>query len=230
MRLKKTYHFLMRIFFSFMVEFYIVVIGAEILMSLLIILVDSKSSSSGMDVSSMILMFVVGMSCFKNPFRFLTGNGISRKTFLTATVLTGISAAGILLVIDTVNTLILKALPFFSREYVNVFETAFGTELIGINILKYIAFNLSGCLCTFVMGYFIASLNHRMTTKVKVAVYGGGPVLIAFVLPMLTSRFGTIGFNPFQTLGGSILTELIIMAVFGFAAWRLVSRASLSAN
>lgn len=231
MKLKKTYSFLMTVLWGFAIEFYCVVLPLEILTIVLIIIFGNSSGSmSGMDFSSLIFMLIVGIGCFKKPFRFLTGSGVSRKTFLTATLLTGISAAGILIVADTLNTLILKALPIFSMEYINLFENAFGLELIGINILKYLAFNLSGYLCTFVIGYFIASLNYRLSTKVKVAVYGGVPVLIAYVLPRLTSRFGTIDFNPFQTLGSSILTEGVIIVVLGVLSWRIVSTASLSAN
>ena len=230
MKLKKTYFFLMTVLLGFAIEFYCVVLPLEIFTIVLIIILGNGGSMSGMDFSSMIFMFIVGIGCFKKPFRFLTGSGVSRKTFLTATLLTGISAPGILIGAGTLNTLILKALPIFSMEYINLFENAFGLDIFGINFMKYLGFNLSGYLCSFVMGYFIVSLTYRLSTKMRVAFFVGVPVLIAYVLPRLTSRFGTISINPFQTLGSSILTEAVIIVVLGVLSWRIVSTASHSAN
>jgi len=239
MKLKSAFKFQLSEVIAPMEVFYLVIFPIEVL---IITFVASNGSMSGMDFSSAIFLFVIGLLMFKTPFHFLAGNSVARKTMLKSTFLTGLTIAGIMFVIDAINTIFLKSLTIFSEKYVTLFETAFGQKIEGINILIYILFNLATYLCFFMIGYFIGVVNYRLSQKVKIIIVVGAFAFFTMGLPFLVGflQRANITFlnkvadfyvrNIMESATGSIITELILIVIFGLISYRVATRASLNAT
>lgn len=243
MKLKPAYKFQLSEVIAPMKVFYVIIFLIEVL---IISFVASNGSMSGIDFSSVIFLFIMGLSMFKTPFHFLAGNSVSRKTIIKSTFLTGITIAGIMFVIDTLNAIFLKALNIFSVKYVALFETAFGQKIEGINILRYIIFNLATYLCFFMIGYFIGVVNYRLSQKLKIIIVVGMFAFLTIVLPYLAGYINGyldasnykfhykirdfFSTNIVHSPTGSIITELVLIAIFGLISYRVAIRASLNAK
>lgn len=242
MKLKSAYKFTNSLFVSPMKIFYLVIFLFEGIFVGASIFNNGSGSMSGMDFSSGIFIFVIGILMFKTPFHFLSGNSVSRKTLLSSTLLTGLTFSGIMFVIDTINAIFLKSLTIFSGKYVTLFEGVFNQKIEGISILKYILFNLITYFCFFTIGYFIGVINYRLPQKIKIALIIGIIAFCSVGLPFLGRFLGRantpvldkiaefIKTNIFGSTNGFIITELILSVVLGLISYRVAIRANLNAK
>lgn len=242
MKLKSTYKFINSECITPMIIFYIVVF----LILLLVIVVSNATNSvgsvSGLDSTSIIFLFIMGIVMFKTPFHFFSANSVSRKTMLISTLLTALTMSGIMFLADTLNAIILKSINVFSEKYVTLFEASFGLKLEGINILKYILFGVMSYLLCFAIGYFIGAINYRLPQKIKIALIIGIIVFFTMGLPFLVGFLGKantpvlddiaefIKTNIFGSTNGFIITELVLTIVFALVSYRVAIRANLNAK
>ncbi|HEX3016889.1 MAG TPA: hypothetical protein VHP31_03430 [Caproicibacter sp.] len=167
------------------------------------------------DLTTMITIFIVGLTFFKDPFRFYISSGVSRKRFFAGMISAlGITSAATAL-LDCVNALI------FSQflNYHSLYQMLLNPEKIGTlisvktakgietgEVFYKIAFTPSMLLKNFLwcvlayfvcamIGLFITVLYYRMSKVQKVIVSVSVPSFFLFVLPILDEYVarGSIG-------------------------------------
>ena len=239
MKLKSSYKFSNSLFSMPMIIFYMVVFLFEGILIFITAILHSDGSMSGIEFTSWIFIFIMGLIMFKTPFHFLSANSISRKTMLLSSLVTGLTMAGIMFAIDTMNAVILKSMTIFSEKYVTVFEMVFSKKLAGVNILKYTLFSLITYVLLYLIGYLIGTINYRLPQKIKIALIIGLIAFFSMGLPFLVGLLGRantpvlddiaefIKTNIFGSANGFIITELILLVVFALVSYRVAIRANL---
>lgn len=144
-------------------------------------------SMSGVNVTSMIFLFVCGLNAFKEDFYFFLQNGVSRKTQFTALCLSTPVVALIMAAADSaIDLLIGLFLPYNS-----LFGMLYGDAAAGFTgVLMQTAWILCLYLSILAAGYLIALFYYRMNTMLKVLVSVGVPVFFTLVLPLLDAASG----------------------------------------
>lgn len=175
------------------------------------------------DLTTMITIFIVGLTFFKDPFRFYISSGVSRKRFFAGMISAlGITSAATAL-LDCVNALI------FSQflNYHSMYQMLLTPEKIGTlirvksangiytgEVFYKVAFTPSMLLKNFLwgmlayfacamFGLFITVLYYRMSKVQKVIVSVSVPSFFLFVLPILDQYVarGRIGSTLSRTIG-----------------------------
>lgn len=163
------------------------------------------STTSGTELSTIIAIFIVGLTFFKDSFRFYISSGVSRKRFFTGVISAlGITSA-VTALLDCVNALI------FSQflNYHSLYQMMLNPEKIGTlvrvknasgiytgEVLYKVAFtpsmllkNYLWCVLAYfafaMFGLFITVLYYRMSKVQKIIVSVSVPSFFLFVLPML---------------------------------------------
>jgi hypothetical protein len=204
----------------------------------------SREGLGGLELASMVTLFVIGLNSFKPLFKFFTGNGVSRKTLFSGLLLgMGITAA-VMALIDTLNALLFShVMSYHSMFQMLYFDTA--NKDLPSNLLPMLAqqflWLLFAYLWVMMVGFFITNLYYRMNKSTKIAVSIGVPVSVFYILPLLDQYFlnGVLsravtsfagfawgfsnGYNPFIGMA-SMFVFAVINAAF---AWLLVHRANV---
>jgi hypothetical protein len=141
---------------------------------------NTRMSVGGLEMASMIFLFVVGLNSYRPVFFMMSANSVSRKTmFVSFLAMLGVVAAG-MAVIDTLYGAAMK----MAGNYQTMFEQIYNLET-GAPVL--VAGGLEWRLCSYLaagmVGYLITSLYYRMNKAVKLLVSIGVPVLVLFIWP-----------------------------------------------
>lgn len=155
---------------------------------------SEHNSLSSNEMVTLIFLFVLGLCSFKETFLLSVQNGISRKTLFCGRLLTMVSVALILSVIDLlfhlINRMILALagasvtdLPFYGAAYCGT-EASRAIYLIPNFFMEFVL-----GLAVMAAGYFITVLFYRLNKLGKILVGAGVPVLFNIVLPLLDFRF-----------------------------------------
>jgi hypothetical protein len=226
------------------ITFYIVIYSIYILMTLSNLTrknPDDYSNVGGMEMASMIFLFVAGLNCFKQNFRMLMQNGISRRSVFTSNVLGILPVAGLMALVDSINRIIFGQLAGYQSFFQMLYPGWHGGQM------SFLQITLEGFVWMFFMycmaamaGYFITTLYYRMNKPVKLAVSIGVPVMLFVVLPYIDNvlsglhifkgiyqftswAFGFNTDNPYM----AVATCTVIFVVFGVLSWLLVRRAPI---
>ena len=196
---------------------------------------------NGIETSTMIFFFVLGLNCFKPSFSLFLQNGISRKTLVVSFHLAAGCIALAAVLVDNLFPLLYGRLLNYHPIFADLYRTG--------------SFHPMGMLwkwCMYLMlaefGFLLTSLTYRMNKAMKLLFYIGVPVLLFLVLPLVGSlfpglrlfaRIGTaigyyMGMLPISTptaamLRGSLYL-LLTGAVWAGLSWLLVRRATLKAG
>lgn len=219
--------------------YYVVIAAVIALMGTGIAVADESSYSiAGLEMSSAIFLFVVGLNSFKENFLFFSFNGISRKTQFSGFIVSSSFIAVIMAFIDNVYANIFMRIanytPFFDYFF-NLNKNELSLSRVAFGFI----WSISVYLFAIITGYFITILYYRMSKMWKIIVSVGVPVVILTILPMLDSIltggvvFGAIGrfFN--MTIGyrynylTSTVSYLCFAAVLGVVSYLLMKRAAL---
>lgn len=226
--------------------YYFVILCVICLMVVSVAIPDSDvhSNLNGMEMATVIFLFVIGLNSFKENFLMLLQNGSSRKTIFTSGVLSMLIISAGMAVIDfiilmlsklaTGNMKALKVMGIFEINYGRHVDNIGGfqahTESLIFQILMYLAFVL--------IGYFITIAYYRMNKAAKTAVSIGVPVGIFVILPLIDGTllkgrisdwtndlfnyaFGLQSQSPYHAM----VTFLLISVVFAALSWLLMRRA-----
>ena len=228
------------------IVYYFVILCVICLIAVSVIVPDSNAKSNiiGMEMATVIFLFVVGLNSFKENFLMLLQNGSSRKTIFTSGVLSMFIISTGMAIIDFIilaviklaagNIKSLKVMGLFemnySRHVENIGSFQAHTESLIFQILMYLAFVL--------VGYFITIAYYRMNKAAKTAVSIGVPVGLFFILPLIDETlmkgrvsdwindlfnyaFGLHSQNPCHAM----VTFLLLSVVFAALSWLLMRRA-----
>lgn len=140
---------------------------------------------SGVEMASMIFLFVVGLNSFKDSFYMMLQHGISRKTMFFSHVLSMLSIAAGMALVDQVLALLLRAAAglngsivyhsLYEQIYPGTGVATFGKSLL-YNAVAYLTFLGAGSVVTV--------LFYRLNKAGKVAVGAGVPVMLFVALPL----------------------------------------------
>lgn len=219
------------------IVFYIVIYSLLILMSTSQIIWGDKADGSinGMNMASMIFLFVVGLNSFKSTFHMFAANGISRKTmFVSFVAATGILCAGMAL-IDSITAVIFNQFVDYQSFLSQLFETRYSTN----GFMEYgegFLWMFFTYMASIMFGFFITTAYYRMNKPLKLIISIGIPVLMFIILPIVDSQLfsgqiykaigkfilfcsGILSGSPFVAMASDVVFY-IIFAILGFALMR----------
>lgn len=201
---------------------------------------------SGIEISTIIFLFVCGLNSFKSNFYFAKSNGISRKTFIKGLLISSIPITLIMSIIDIIiNRIInifIKSPTLYDMSYGSLLGDVgivYGSDWIQINtfsnIFNNILFQFSFCLLAYVAGIVINMIYYRSNKYVKVLV-SVAPVMLMIFNTTLTIRNPRLamklnefidyifGFEPLNVFA-CITTFLVITVILSGIAFLLIRKA-----
>lgn len=207
MKIKAAVRYYLKDFQKPTIIYYGVMMALYLLQILLTALFHDSFSSSSMETSSRIFLFVIGLNSFKPQLRLFLQNGISRKTLFTG------FAAGLLVVAAAMSILDL-AFGWFRglfAPYTTIYMARFSSLYVGRGaaalaeelLWSFLAYVTSG-----MTGFFLTSLYYRMNKGLKLAVSIGVPMFCLIVIPLIDSQF----------TNWAILSSVINVTAFAFGA------------
>ena len=227
-------------------NFYMIIVLIIVLFVIAVELGDDSSIKSfgGIEMSTLIFLFVVGLNSFRETFLMMLQNGVSRKTMFISTIVTILSTSTLMAIVDRF-LLVIGGL--YSDLHENVIVTGMYDILYGKRSasMDAIPFNLEGVLIiigiyisAMAVGLFITTAYYRMNKVLKIVVSVGVPATVFVFLPVLDGAvFGGRMSRAFIKmmnfiLGGTsgtpynLLLSCIIFTIVCFSlTWMLVRRA-----
>ena len=205
-----------------------------------------RVTMSGIEVSTVIFLFVCGLNSFKSNFYFAKSNGISRKTFIKGLLISSIPIALVMSIIDIIinriNNIFIKNPTFYDMAYGNlvgiigdIYNGAWTQSNSLGTIFNTILFQFSFCLLAYVVGIVINMIYYRSNKYVKVLV---SVIPVAFI--MFSGNFSIrnsgltirvkeffdyiFGFNPVNVFA-CVSTFLVLTVVLWGIAFLLIRKA-----
>ena len=203
MKLKSAIKYYLHDYKKSIIIYYFIIIIVLAIVSLTTSFTDNVNIS-GIEMASMIFLFVAGLNSFKGQFKFLMQNGVSRKTSVTAFAVSTL----VVIIMVILDILIGSIIPYLGLEYNTMFYQIFGTIYSNIGLSYYIGafiFLTSMYLLVFMLGHIISLLYYRMNTLLKVIVSVSAFLIFNFA--------GILGV--FTEIAGHSLTE-ILLGMFGY--------------
>ena len=207
---------------------------------------NGNISSSGIELSSVIFIFVAGLNLFKENFYFMKSNNVSRKDFIYGTALSMIPVVVVMSIIDIIlnriYNIFIKCPTIYDMVYTSIGSGQWysSTNWIQSNsistILNSSIFQASLCLAAVSLGFIITIIYYKCNSFMKVVV---SVAPIAFLT--LGSTIGTAypniskNLNKFiQTIFGlnsqnsyiAVLTFIILFVIF-IGISRLLTRRAI---
>ena len=205
-----------------------------------------RVTMSGIEVSTVIFLFVCGLNYFKSNFYFAKSNGISRKTFIKGLLISSIPIALVMSIIDIIinriNNIFIKNPTLYDVSYGNllgdvgrVYEGSWVQSNSLATIFNTILFQFSLCLLAYVVGIVINMIYYRSNKYIKVLV---SVIPVALIIlkgnlsiknPSLAMRINEFfayifGFNP-SNVFACITTFLVFTVVLSGIAFLLIRKA-----
>ena len=217
-----------------------------IIITMTVINTVGNVTMSGIEVSTVIFLFVCGLNSFKSNFYFAKSNGISRKTFIKGLLISSIPIALVMSIIDIIinriNNIFIKNPTLYDVSYGNllgdvgrVYEGSWVQSNSLATIFNTILFQFSLCLLAYVVGIVINMIYYRSNKYVKVLV---SVIPVAFI--MFSGNFSIrnsgltirvkeffdyiFGFNPVNVFA-CVSTFLVLTVVLWGIAFLLIRKA-----
>lgn len=193
---------------------------------------DRSGVNTSIDLIAVIMIFVMGLNCFKPSFKFLLANGVSRKSFFLGNVpflalYSALWSALVLLITFPFRSL------FHSTLYVVIYEKD--------SILGAFLWTFAVMFCVVSAGWLINLIYYRSGTILKTIVSISPVLLVALIVwidRLSGYRFGKLifkgmffvmGFND-QMQASPVSSTLILFlfaVLFCGLCWPLLRRAQL---
>lgn len=201
-------------------------------------------SGSGIETTSMIFLFILGLNSFKETFLMMLQNSTTRRTMFLSRLITILATGVFMAIVDRFIVNLAGLLNDMSgRFYIKgMYEMIFERRAASLHI---IVMNLEAVLITIGVytvamlgGYFITVAYYRMSKAAKIAVSIGVPASLMILLPIVDFAFfkgrltnavgrmfefifgGTTG-NPYNLLVSCILLIIVALGL----TWLLIRKA-----
>ncbi|MGG7214280.1 hypothetical protein ACQPUY_11765 [Clostridium nigeriense] len=207
---------------------------------------NGSASSSGLEISSAIFIFVAGLNLFKENFYFMKSNNVSRKDFLYGTAASMIPVALFMSIIDIIinriYNIFMRNPTIYDMVYANIGSGEWYSSINWVQnnsigtLFNSFMFQASVCLFAISLGFLITIIYYKCNSFMKVVV-SISPVVVS----ILTNIIGTIypnlmininkfinsifGFNT-QNVYSAILTFVILFVIF-IGISRLLTRKAI---
>lgn len=215
-------------------------------MIFLISISTEGTTMSGLEISTVIFLFVCGLNSFKSNFYFAKSNGISRKTFIKGILISSIPIALVMsimdIIINRISSIFIENATFYDMSYGNLLGDS-GRLYEGIwlqsnslaTIFNTILFQFSFCLLAYVVGIVINMIYYRSNKYIKILVSVTPVIIIIFntTLPIRNPRLAMklnefldyiFGFDP-SNVFACITTFLVCIVVLSGIAFLLIRKA-----
>lgn len=207
---------------------------------------NANISSSGIEISSGIFLFVAGLNLFKENFYFMKSNNVSRKDFIYGTALSMIPVVLFMSIIDIIinriYNIFMKCPTIYDMAYGNIgngkwyhsFDWVQSNSII--TLFNTFVLQATICLAAISLGFLITIIYYKCNKFMKVVV-SIVPVAIIILLnvlvtvnPNINSSMGKViatifGLN-IQNSYVAVLTFIISFIIF-IAISRLLTRKAI---
>ena len=169
--------------------FYTVVV-ALYLVFIITSLFSPGGSISGMDMASLIFLFVFGITSFQENFYMLLQNGVSRKSMFLGTIGSLFVVSIFVAVVDTILALILGLVPDENFTLASLFQQLYGMSQYADSstfavCIHEIAWNSMMKFAFACIGLFIGCAYYKMNKLQKTLVSCGVPCFFLLILPLI---------------------------------------------
>ncbi|MGI6113862.1 MAG: hypothetical protein ACOYEJ_07040 [Mahellales bacterium] len=130
-------------------------------------------SFSGFGMAAVIFIFVAGLNCFRDSFKFIQANNVSRKSFFMGNGITIISVAALMAIVEAILDSTLKH--FF--PYQGLFQQLYKSNSMVADFLW--SFGLYAFAVS--LGWFITMVYYRSSKLIKTIV----SLIPAFIIILL---------------------------------------------
>lgn len=207
-------------------------------------------TSSGLEMSSAVFIFIVGLNSFKESFKFSQANNISRKTFFKGVIMGMIpitlSMSIIDLIINRFYNIFVHCPTNFDMIYGSFRDT--GMRYAGSNVVAWTQANdfstLFGTITWqfavyssfFLLGILISLIYYRSNKLLKVLVSVVPVILITLlniafrmiptpirngILNFISAAFGWQSRNPYM----AVLSFIVLASIFACFGYLLIKKA-----
>lgn len=142
-------------------------------------------STNGIEIATIIFLFVCGLNSFREYFLMHLQNGLSRKTLFQGYIISLLPICVGMAVVDSINGWIAGKFIAYNGLYSILYHERIQN---GYGIQNFIESILFYALCyglALMVGYSITVLYYRLSTKLKVLVSVGVPALLVVFLPIV---------------------------------------------
>lgn len=204
------------------------------------------TTMSGLEISTVIFLFVCGLNSFKSNFYFSKSNGISRKTFIKGILISSIPIALVMsimdIIINRISSIFIKNATFYDMTYWSylgnagaIYENNWSQSNSISTIFNTILFQFSFCLLAYVAGVVINMIYYRSNKYIKILVSVTPVIIIIFntTLPIRNPRLAMklnefldyiFGFDPVNVFA-CVTTFLVFTVVLSGIAFLLIRKA-----
>ncbi len=224
-----------------LIIFYIAIVSILLLVYVPSMITNTKNHSSsgrveGMEMASIIFLFVLGLNSFKESFRMFMQNGMSRRTILKSFLFSAVIISFSMAVIDRIINIVFRVLfaSLGSINYISLFQRVPGIPSKGLLFfLSTILLSFFAYAAAMMLGYFITTMYYRMNKSLKLIVSIGVPGFLFMLLPIIDyslfkgaifsgmKRVLTFSFGNFLMI---IVSCIVLYAVFAALSWLLVKK------
>lgn len=194
---------------------------------------------SGIELSSMIFLFILGLNLFSESFRMFLQNGLSRKTLFFSLVLSILPIAAFMAIVDSINGVVASLLVDYEGMYLQIYGLRYGTGIGVLQTIEGLFWYITAYAMVAMLGLLITMIYYRLNKMGKLLISIGFPVTFVVILPFIDSTFtnGAIfkgiynffafawgfqnGLNPYY----SMITCTLFFALFGGLAYLLMRKA-----
>ncbi len=251
MNLRASYRYQLADHKKSILVFYLVIFCIYALMGISIAMIlrgngEAYGSITGLEISTMVFLFVTGLNTFKENFGMLTQNGISRRSLMVGRLF-------VMLTVCLFMTLLDRVWYFCGVWFHNIFGDIINTQLFMDMIynrakdvsrvwlhVESLAFNFAIYFAAMSVGYLITVVFYRLSKIWKTILGAGLPIFFLILLPIIDMQFfqglisnhvwnfclkvfGVASGNPMY----AVASFLVISAVTLTGAWLVMRRAPL---
>lgn len=194
---------------------------------------------SGMDYTTLIFVFVLGLNAYRESFRMMAINGRTRRTAFVSITLAPLILVACMAALDMLLEPAFKA---FFNQYNSIYIMLYKNAQSTFGILVEYGWRVVLYSLVILTGVWINALYYRMSKPLKVGVSVGVPVMMFVVLPIVEASytggaifnaiFGTISYM--FGLGGTtsnptmfLLWGPVLLLASAGILWALMYRAEI---
>lgn len=192
---------------------------------------------SGMDGSSFVVVFILGLTTFKENLGLFVQNGVSRRSFYITKLASAIIMCLVVIIADRLLLTFLGAIGRLTSSFktLSVFEqmTIEGASTVSTMFMAFFSY-----LLAFASGTFLTIMFYRLNGFFKVIVGAGVPILCFIVFPiadtmlfqnkvsMALVRFADFALGLSKGLPWNAVITLLLCSALTFClAWLILRRA-----
>ena len=206
--------------------------------------ISVSTKLSGLDMATVIFLFVAGLNSFKENFRMLLQNSVTRKSVLLGRILASLAVCALMAAADRALILLFKGAASLFAGNISVhsliedlYPAAAGgpgaPAMHASGFLLDMTLNISAAAA----GYMISLLFYRLNKAGKALVDAGVPILFFVVLPALDKSgaiFLWIGRAIYTAYGltagrpvNAMLTGIALFIAYSLASGWMIARAAV---